>query len=100
MFLFAALLACVTKDNFNDQLVTVLCARTEECNKGDFETYYDDQAECIDDGQDSYDEDDYEDCDFDAEAGASCLSDIKSADCDDFNSFQWGNDCDEVWDCG
>lgn len=99
MFLFATLLACVTKDNFNDQFVSVVCARTEECNKGDFDALYDDVEECIDEGRDNIDEDDFEDCDFNAEAGASCLADIREADCEDFSSLQWGNDCDEVWDC-
>jgi hypothetical protein len=99
MLVLLSLIACVTQENFNDQFATTVCQRTEECNKGGFDSAYDDVQECVDDLDPDGLNDAYEDCTFDAEAGAGCLKDIREADCEDFQALQWGSDCDDVWDC-
>lgn len=96
-----ALFACVTADNFNQQYVAAACQRYEECDKGTFESLYDDQAECNDETLDVLDEFDdcQEFCDFDPDNATSCLADMKTADCEDVMSGDFSNDCDDVWDC-
>lgn len=95
------LTACVSRDNFWDKFGTVACKREEECYKADFDSYYDDQAECVDDFTDTID--DYTDCDeycdFDADKANKCLSDVDSATCEDLGAGDYGSDCDDVWDC-
>lgn len=102
MFIFA-LIACISVENFDEHTVAVTCQRQEECNKSAFEDVYDDQGECQDDVADYYEDlyDCYvENCEFDAAAASSCLSDQRSASCDDWSSGDAGSDCDEVFtDC-
>lgn len=101
--LILALLACVTEDNYLDRSVAVSCDRAEECDKGSFESAYDDQADC----RDQYAEasaglsDCYaENCTFDAKQAAACLQAARTATCDAWTNGDYTSECDTVYtDC-
>lgn len=84
MFVFL-LLACVTERSFPGQVVSVACARSEECFKSDFESSYDSQRDCVDEEYDSFEHigDCYsEHCTFDPSDAGDYLSELRRAECD------------------
>lgn len=98
--LILALLACVTEENYPSRSIAVACQRAEECDKGNFEATYDDQADCrdefasyADDLQACYSEN----CSFDAQAAAACLQASRTATCEEYTSGDFSDDCNEVY---
>ncbi|MES2643401.1 MAG: hypothetical protein V4850_28210 [Myxococcota bacterium] len=98
------LLACVTEGNFSDKSVALVCARSEECQKADFEANYDDQGECFDENADNYEDlvDCYNDnCEFDGQGASEYLAAARAADCDDVGEALGDvglvyDDCDDI----
>lgn len=83
MILLLALSACApTAETFPDQLAVTWCARLEECYKADYDSLYDDRAECEDDVADDVD-DVFGECDFDQDDAIDCLGELREDDCDD-----------------
>jgi hypothetical protein len=90
------------EDTWSERYVRETCRFYEECIKVYFVEYHDDQAECIEDYGEAYEDqvdDYYDDCDFDPDKAEGCLESMKEAsrtcDYDDID-----DDCNEVWDCG
>ncbi|MDP2305002.1 MAG: hypothetical protein Q8P18_03135 [Pseudomonadota bacterium] len=98
------LLACVTETNFSGHVVGLVCARSEECHKADFESNYDDQGECVEDNGELYEDvvDCYnEHCEFDGKAANEYIADARAADCDNVDEALGDvgdvyDDCDEI----
>ncbi len=72
------------------KLSEVLCERMDECDNA----FWGDAGEC-----DDYFGRDMSDCELDKGQASGCLDEIEGADCDEINSGEWFDDCDEVYDC-
>jgi len=99
--LASSLVACaIPEEDFPSKYGTAACKRLEECDKGDYESVYgDDDAECVDDFADIadifLDLGDLAGETYDPTKGRECISNLRSASCEDLNE---GNaDCD-VWE--
>lgn len=97
------LTACVTQENYLEKSVKVWCDRQYECNKSAFESAFTDMSDCIDtlidDGEDDA-ECFNQECTFDPEAARACLHDQSTASCEDWSSFDFTDDCNDVYtDC-
>ena len=90
------------EDNFFEKYSEQICKVEKECFRGHYDSTWDDFDECVDDWSSSYEDVDYSDCDFDEDAAADCLDDMKAASCADY--FEQDEDifenCYDTFDCG
>lgn len=83
MVLLLVLTACApTAETFPKQLGTQFCTRWEECYRADYQSRFDDRADCVDEVQ-SQVEDAFDGCAFDQKKATDCLQEISTDDCDD-----------------
>lgn len=103
LVLFTGCFLVVDEDTYPAQYASVACARARECDRGAFESAYDDDmTECTDDLED-FSEDAAElwdalDCDFDEDEARGCLEDMQSSSCGDLTEGS-PNDCSQVYAC-
>lgn len=84
------------EDAFKDQYASIWCARVHECNLGFYESEYDaDYDECVDDVDDLLD--DLDGGDYDEDAAADCLEQMRSISCGELYE-DGADDCNDVWD--
>ncbi len=105
LVLFTGCFLVVDEDTYPAQYASVACARTRECDRGLFESEYDDDmGECTDDVEDYFDDlvkgfDKLgSDCDFDEDEARGCLEDMQSSTCGDLYE-EAPKDCSQVYSC-
>ncbi len=93
----------VSEDNWGKTYARYYCDYMKSCEKYLFYDDYDNEADCIDDLSDDWEDSEskyYQDCDFSKAQAHACLSGL-SMSCkkiaDDWQEV-W-DDCNSVWDC-
>ena len=97
------MIACVTQDNYVAKAGHVVCRRSEECDKGAFDSRYDSVGGCQDKFVAYWGS--WADCmsvacTFDAQGGADCISAYRDATCEQYVNGDPVQECDGAWvDC-
>ncbi len=81
------MVGCVTEDNFAEKFAELSCKKLRRCDPDDYDDFYDDMADCVDDGEALWDlvQDGSElFCDIDYQLATRCYRAIKYASCDTY----------------
>ncbi|MCB9745765.1 MAG: hypothetical protein H6740_24535 [Alphaproteobacteria bacterium] len=95
------LTACAIEEaDFPEKFGQASCSRYKECDKGDYESRFDSKEECVNDYADVadfiLDAGDLFGADYNPEKGRDCITEIRSATCEDVTSGDI--DCDVFGD--
>jgi hypothetical protein len=86
----------IPEEDFAETYARTACDRVEECDKGSYESRYDDDLECQEQWADwadlLMDAADLLGGEYDEEAARECISAMKDADCGDFETLDY--ECD------
>lgn len=93
------LFACATREGYPEQYGTVICDRYAECFPDEYAAAYADAETCVASWEETVAGGACKDfCDFDAEQANLCLSETRTATCDEVFSTGVGP-CNQVYDC-
>lgn len=94
------LLACVTEQNVALKVSASFCSRYEECDKGSFESNYEDQQDCVDESEPAL-RDYYaclsSECDFDAGNANACIAGYGAQSCEDVSEGKAPSECEDIY---
>ncbi|MBW1876830.1 MAG: hypothetical protein JRJ84_00565 [Deltaproteobacteria bacterium] len=93
----------VDEDSFAPRYASAWCNQLERCDRGDFESTYEDMVECREDVE-AVVEDvqalfEILGCELDERAATDEIRDLRRASCEEFHERDWSADNDAVWDC-
>lgn len=98
-----ALAGCLppAEADFPAAWAAVQCDRQRECDKGDYESRYEDMGDCREQNEDAAD--DIMDAwdlfggDYDRDEAGECLSAMRTASCEEVNGGDFGGNCDNIY---
>jgi len=86
------MLGCVTEDNFSEKFASVTCRKMRRCEPDDYDDFYDELGDCVDDAEALWDlvQDGSElFCDIDYQLASRCYRALKLATCSDYEDDDW-----------
>ena len=99
--LAVALVGCggeIKEKDWGAEYGQAVCEAYDECLRSYFLENYSDIEDCVDEYEEEYGADAYDDCDFDPEEARECIDAMK----DFAKSCEYvdiSDECDDVWDC-
>ncbi len=93
----------VTEESFAVEFATMTCRKARSCEPEDFEDWYDDLDDCVDDTEGVWElvQDGAElFCDIDYQLASRCYRQLKFASCEQWDDEDWNAEaCDEYVVC-